>query len=82
MDTNGCWIWKASQPMSDLIKALQIFLKYGDPKWPTNCVHDELGIMEIDPNDVSEEDKKELELLGFIVCEEENYFMSFRFGSA
>lgn len=68
--------------MSDLIEALQIFLKYGNPKHPTNCTHDELAIMEIDPKDVSKEDKKRLIKLGFLVNKEDGYFYSFRFGSA
>jgi len=68
--------------MDDLIKALQIFLKYGNPEWPTNCSHDQLSIMEIDPRKVSFEDKAELDKLGFIVSEEDECFISFRFGSA
>jgi len=68
--------------MSDLIKALQIFLKYGDHKWPTCCSHDQLAIMEIEPEKVSDEDKKILNDLGFFVCEEDECFISFRFGSA
>jgi len=70
--------------MEDLIKALQIFLKYGNSRWPTHCEHDQLTIMDIEPEKVSEEDTAELERLGFIVCKEygENMFISFRFGSA
>lgn len=68
--------------MSDLIKALQIFLKYGDSRWPTNCSHDVLAIMDVEPNEVSDEDKAELDKLGFIVSEEDECFISFRFGSA
>lgn len=68
--------------MKDLIEALQIFLKYGNPRNPTNCSHDELHIMEIEPEDVSEEDIKRLDELGFFVSESENCFMSFRYGSA
>ena len=30
--------------MENLIKALQILLKYGNPKRPTHCEHDELTI--------------------------------------
>ncbi len=30
--------------MRDLIKALQIFLKYNDVTYPTHCEHDELTI--------------------------------------
>lgn len=44
--------------METLIQALQILLKYGNPEYPTHCEHDELWIMEIDPEDVSDEDKK------------------------
>lgn len=68
--------------MGDLIKALQIFLKYGNPKNPTNCSHDQLAIMDIEPSKVSDEDKKELDSLGFFVDEDLECFISFRFGSA
>ena len=68
--------------MENLIKALQIFLKYGNPTYPTWCRHDELHVCEIDETKVSEEDLKELERLGFFVDEDEGGFMSFKFGSA
>lgn len=70
--------------MEDLIKALQILLKYGNPKYPTHCEHDILTICGIAPSDVSEEDKKELLDLGFFVGDEygEDAFHSFRYGSA
>lgn len=67
--------------MSKLIEALQIFLKYGDPDYPTHCEHDELTIC-IDPNIVSEEDKKKLEELSFYESEDGDCFYSFRYGSA
>lgn len=70
--------------MKDLIEALQIFLKYGDSRYPTHCEHDELQIADINPNDVSKEDKARLDELGFFVSDEESedkYFMSFKFGS-
>lgn len=66
--------------MDDLIKALQIFLKYGNPRHPTNCIHAEL-IVFIDPSLVSDEDKKALDELGFFVNESDERFGSFRFGS-
>jgi len=50
--------------MENLIKALQIFLKYGNPDYPTNCVHDELQI-NIEIELVSEEDLVSLESLSF-----------------
>ena len=70
--------------MSNLIEALQIFLKYGDPDYPTHCEHDVLTICGIDPSSVSDEDAERLEELGFIVSDEygESYFISFKFGSA
>jgi len=52
--------------MENLIKALQIFLKYGNPDYPTWCSHDELHICDIDPDKVSDEDG----------------FVSFKYGSA
>ncbi len=70
--------------MKDLIEALTILLKYGNPEHPTHCEHDELCICGIDPADVSEDDIKRLDELGFFVTEQygEKQFMSFRFGSA
>jgi DNA-binding protein YbaB len=65
--------------VSKLIKALQIFLKYGDIPYPTHCSHDVLTVC-VDPSIVSDEDKAELDELGFF--EEDNCFQSFRYGSA
>lgn len=65
--------------MSKLIEALQIFLKYGDPAYPTHCEHDTLHVC-IDPAVVSDEDKVSLEALGFHTSEEG--FYSYRYGSA
>jgi hypothetical protein len=67
--------------MDDLIQALAIFRKYGNPAYPTHCEHDELFICGIDPTDVSEEDKLILKGLGFFVSKDGG-FRSFRFGSA
>lgn len=66
--------------MEDLIKALQILLKYGNPRWPTWCERGCLHIADIDPKVVTMEDKTELVRLGFKYNNEE--FFSFRFGSA
>ena len=70
--------------MLDLIEALRIFLKYGNPRNPTHCEHDVLTIIGIDPEQVSEDDKAELERLGFFVGSEygELAFHSYRYGSA
>jgi hypothetical protein len=64
--------------MSDLIEALQIFLKYGNPHNPTCCQHDILNVA-IDNSLVSEDDKKRLKELGF--SEDDYGFQSFRYGS-
>lgn len=68
--------------MKELIEALQIFLKYGNPDYPTHCEHDELTIFGINPDDVSDDDKAKLKELGFFVSEVDNCFQSFRYGSA
>lgn len=68
--------------MSDLIKALTVLLKYGDPRNPTHCEHDELWIVGIDPSEVSVKDIAELDGLGFFVDEDNECFKSFRYGSA
>jgi len=68
--------------VGDLIKALQILLKYGNPTYPTHCEHDVLYICGISPEDVSEEDKAILVDLGFVVSEEDDAFVSSKFGSA
>ena len=69
--------------MDKLIEALQIFLKYGNPAYPTHCEDDVLMICGIDPDDVSEEDKKKLEELGFgIGYDGHEGFCSFHYGSA
>lgn len=66
--------------MDELIKALQIFRKYGNPDNPTHCEHDELYIM-IDPELVSSEDVAALEELHFSPNDVDG-FSSYRFGSA
>lgn len=69
--------------MRDLIEALNILLKYGNPRNPTHCTaHDELTICGIDPGSVSEDDKKRLDSLGFFIDEDDGCFRSYRFGSA
>lgn len=64
--------------MDDLIEALTIFRKYSDTRYPTNCVHDELWVC-VDPEQVSDADKKRLDYLGFL--ESDYGFVSYRFGS-
>lgn len=70
--------------MEDLYKAIEIFLKYGNPDYPTHCEHDKLYISEkINPDNVSEEDISTLHDLGFNVSDEFGFkhFYSFKFGS-
>ncbi len=70
--------------LSELIEALQIFQKYGNPDSPWHCEHDVLQICGIEPKDVSDEDIKRLEELGFDVENPygEECFQSYKFGSA
>lgn len=65
--------------MDDLIAALTIFRKYGNPRNPTHCEHDELTVC-IEPSAVSDEDRAALEKLSFHA--NRDGFYSFRFGSA
>lgn len=65
--------------MEKLIQALQIFLKYGNPDYPTHCEHDELFVC-INPELVSAEDLVSLDLLGFRPNDVDG-FSSFKYGS-
>ena len=65
--------------MKDLIEALTIFLKYGDPPHPTACEHDVLHIC-IDPALVSDTDRARLADLSFR-SDDMGGFRSYRFGS-
>jgi len=67
--------------MSDLIEALKIFRRYGNPEWPTHCEHDVMMI-NIDYTIISDKDKEKLNHLGFIEDVENNKFKSYKFGSA
>jgi len=62
-----------------LIAALQIFRKYDNPTYPTHCEHDVMHVC-IEADRVSDEDKKQLEKLGFHVSD--GAFQSYRYGSA
>ncbi len=73
--------------MKDLIEALNIFLKYGDVKYPTHCEHDSLYVHGYDPEKMSEEDLARLDELGFFYKDEDGDrldhegFQSYRYGS-
>lgn len=66
--------------MENLIKALQIFLKYGNPDNPTYCEHDILFVA-TDPDLVSDEDKKKLDDLGFFESDCGEGYNSYKYGS-
>lgn len=67
--------------MKDLIEALNIFLKYGNPDYPTHCEHDVMYVS-IDPKMVSDNDLATLNGLGFTPdYESANVFKSYKFGS-
>lgn len=68
--------------MEDLIKALTIFSKYRNEKWPTHCEHDILMIMGIEEDELSFEDSTEVQSLGFRWNSEYDCWTSYRFGSA
>lgn len=68
--------------MEQLIKALQIFLKYKNSGWPTHCEHDVLMIADITEEEISEEDKAELDELGFFWSDEYTCWVSYKYGSA
>lgn len=70
--------------LTELIEALTILRKYGDPAYPTHCEHDTLTICGIDPGNVSQEDKAQLDEKGFFVSTEYGCeaFVSYRYGSA
>lgn len=69
--------------MKELIQALQILLKYAnDDRNPTHCEHDQLSICAgIELQSVSDEDIKKLDELGIFWSDEDECFISFRFGS-
>jgi len=66
--------------MEDLIKALQIFLKYGNKAYPFHCEHDVLTV-DYDPEVFSKKDIVDLDELGFFIDEEEGNFRSYKYGS-
>lgn len=66
--------------MEDLIKALQIFSKYDNSKYPTACEHDIMYVC-VEPDKVSDEDIASLKVLGFSADYDIGSFKSFRFGS-
>jgi len=69
--------------MKDLIEALQILLKYAnDDRNPTHCEHDQLYVgCGIELKKVTKEDINRLDELGFFWSDEDEGFISFRFGS-
>lgn len=68
--------------MENLIKALSIFLKYQNNKYPTHCEHDIMMVASITQEEVSEEDIELLADLGFNWNYEYDCFTSYEYGSA
>lgn len=68
--------------MTDLIKALQIFAKYLDAKYPTACDHGVLYVIDIKHEEVTAADRAMLDTLGFDWSDAESCWLSFRYGSA
>ena len=68
--------------MKKLIEALQIFAKYQDRAYPTHCEHDELMVVGITYEEVSEDDRVKLDQLGFSWSNSSDSWRSFRYGSA
>ena len=63
--------------MSNLLKAIQIFLKYGDPKIPLTCNENGDGLIwYINTEGVSKDDIIDLYQLGFIADHEQKMFNS------
>ena len=67
--------------MENLIKALTIFLKYGNPTYPTHCEHDVLYVIGDAFLNISDEDKTQLDKLGFLFSDDEEHWYSYRYGS-
>ena len=68
--------------MDDLIEALTIFGKYSDTNYPTRCEHDTLYIC-VSPEDLDDlKDIDRLDELGFFISDDEDCFISYRFGNA
>lgn len=68
--------------MDELIEALQIFRKYKNERWPTNCQHDVFYIMAVTKDEIPEVEQRRLKELGFLWNDTEEVWQSFRFGSA
>lgn len=66
--------------MQDLIEALQIFAKYTDTEYPTDCHKNELMICNIE-RPISTEDVKRLKELSFTYYDEGGGWISARFSN-
>ena len=69
--------------MKDLIKALEIFIKYvGDINYPFHAEHDIIYVClnDFHIKNMKQKDIKKLEELGFDWIEEREQFISYRYG--
>jgi len=69
--------------MSDLLEAIQIFLKYGNADYPFQCTHDTLYVCGYDISEFDKDDLFRLDELGFIVTDDfgDSDFKSYKYGS-
>lgn len=81
MDAVECLVYEPA--MDDLIEALTIFRKYKNVTNPMHCEHDTLMVVDVTKEEVSEQNAKRLEELGFLWSESsDGCWLSYRFGSA
>lgn len=67
--------------MDDLIEALTIFRKYGNPSHPVFCGHDQIFInVPTRPSEMTPEDAERLKMLSFTHDGDMGWY-SYRFGS-
>lgn len=68
--------------MKELIEAFQIFLKYDNPDYPTNCEHDIMRVyLNIAYDTIDQDDIKKLAELSFSYDDDFGCFYSYKYGS-
>lgn len=68
--------------MEDLIAALLTFSKYKNERYPTHCEHDNLMILGIGKDELSEDDASKVREPSFNWNDEYDCWTSYRFESA
>jgi len=72
---------RSDNAWTDLIEAATVLAKHGDPVSPFHCEHDQLNVM-ADPAKFTAEEIARLDELGFHADMGNEFFYSFRYGSA